>query len=241
VLVAAAMWNHGPRMADEMRTRGITRPTFQGKELVDLVAYITDAASDPGGDTGQVIPGTPERGRQLFAEKKCVACHAVAGKGGRVGPDLGRPGHPPALTEFAGRMWNHEPAMAAKMKERRIDYPQLTGQQMADILAYLYVSRYFEPVADTARGAQLLQTKNCVSCHSVRGKGGKVAADFAKSTVVGTPAALVAGMWNHSRLMEAQVEKREIQWPLLTGRDLDDISAYLGSLRPRSAPRSQSK
>jgi mono/diheme cytochrome c family protein len=241
VLVAAAMWNHGPRMADEMRARGITRPTFQGKELVDLVAYVTAAASDPGGDTGQVIPGTPDRGRQLFTEKKCVTCHAVGGKGGRVGPDLGRPGHQPALTEFAGQMWNHAPAMVAKMKERRIDYPQLTGQQMADILAYLYVSRYFEPVADAARGAQAVQTKNCVSCHSVRGKGGKVAADFAKSTVVATPAALIAAMWNHSRLMEAKAEQREVQWPTLTGQDLDDISAYLAGLRSRTAPKAPTR
>jgi hypothetical protein len=64
----------------------------------------------------------------------------------------------------------------------------------------------------------------------VRGKGGKVGADFATSAVVGSPAAVVAGMWNHSRYMEAQARKQEISWPVLTGQELADISRYLQSL-----------
>ncbi len=230
VLVAAAMWNHGPRMAEAMRARGIPRPTFEGQELVDLIAYIVSAAKDGAGETEQVVPGTPDRGQKLFTDRKCAACHPVAGRGPRVGPDLGGPGHHISLTQFAARMWNHGPAMAARMKERGIDVPALSGQDMADILAYLYVSHYFDERGSAARGRQLVQAKGCLTCHAVRGRGGRVAADFATSTVVRTPTGFVAGLWNHSKLMEAQAEKQRVAWPELSGRDLADLSAYFGSL-----------
>lgn len=237
VLVAAAMWNHGPRMAEAMRARGIPRPTFEGQELVDLIAYIVSAAKDGAGETEQVVPGTPDRGRKLFADRKCAACHAVAGKGPKIGPDLGRPGHHISLTQFAARMWNHGPAMAARMKERGIDVPVLGGQDMADILAFLYTSHYFDERGSAARGQQLVQAKGCLTCHSVRGRGGKVAADFATSTVVRTPTGFVAGLWNHSKLMEAQAEKQRVAWPELSGQDLADLSAYFGSLARSRARR----
>jgi len=41
VLVAAAMWNHGPEMAETMKDKGIPRPKFEGREMVDLIAYVT--------------------------------------------------------------------------------------------------------------------------------------------------------------------------------------------------------
>jgi mono/diheme cytochrome c family protein len=231
VLVAAALWNHGPEMALVMKAKGIVRPTFQGKEMVDLIAYIVTAAKEGAGDTAQVVPGTPERGRKLFGEKRCIVCHRVGGKGGTVGPDLGRRGHHVSLTRFASLMWNHGPTMWARMKERGIQVPRLTGQEMADILAYLYVSHYFDqPAAGRLQGQLLVQSKGCLTCHSVRGKGGKISADFATSKVVGSAASVVAAMWNHSRYMLAQAEKQEIPWPILTGQELSDIATYLRSV-----------
>jgi mono/diheme cytochrome c family protein len=239
VLVAARMWSHGPRMAEAMRAKGIERPTFARNELVDIIAFITATAKDSGGETAQIVPGTPERGEKLFRDKQCAACHTIGGKGGKVGPELGR-AHHVSLTQFAGLMWNHGPAMWARMKERGIEVPQLTGQEMADIVAYLYTSHYFDPTAgNSARGQQLAQTKGCVACHSVRGKGGKVAADFATSNVVGSPAALVAAMWNHSRSMEDQAAKQGLKLPTIKGQELADIATYFRSLTKTATPRSK--
>lgn len=248
VSVAAAMWNHGPRMAAAMKDKSITRPTLEGKDLLDIVAYLRSASKDTG-ETEQVLPGTPDRGRNLFTAKKCAACHAVGGRGGRVGPDLGTPGHHMSLTEFATRMWNHAPAMAARMKERGIEQPKLSGQDIADVLAYLYVSRYFEPTPSAERGRALAQDKGCLGCHSVRGTGGgtraTIAADFSRSQLVRTPQGLVAGMWNHSLLMERAAQQRNAAWPTLTGEELADLSAYLASVSApggrKPAPRPRSK
>lgn len=238
VLVAAAMWNHGPQMADVMKEKGIPRPTFAGQEMIDLIAYVVSAAREGGGETVQVIPGTPERGEKLFAERRCVACHAVGGKGGKIGPDLGTRGHHVSLTRFTALMWNHGPSMWAKMKERGIEVPKLTGQEMADILAYLYISHYFDRVASAPRGQQLVQGKGCLTCHSVRGKGGRVAADFAGSKVVGSPSSLIAAMWNHAVYMEDKAQKLAVAWPALSGQELADVSAYLNSLVKSAPPKS---
>jgi mono/diheme cytochrome c family protein len=211
------------------KTAGIVRATWW------LVA--ATAALILTGETAQVLPGTPQGGETLFRDKQCAVCHTIGGKGCKVGPELGR-AHHVSLTQFAGLMWNHGFAMWARMKERGIEVPQLTGQEMADIVAYLYTSHYFDPVAgSSARGQQLVQTKGCVACHSVRGKGGKVAADFATSNVVGSPAALIAAMWNHSRPMEDQATKQGLKLPTLKGQELADMLAYLRSLTKASATR----
>jgi mono/diheme cytochrome c family protein len=242
VLIAAAMWNHGPRMAEAMKAKGIERPTFKDRELVDLVAYVVGAARAVDTTTTQVVPGTPERGRKLFADKRCATCHAVGGRGGKLGPALGGRAHHVSLTEFAALMWNHGPAMWTRMKARGIEVPQLTGQEMADIVAYLYTSHYFDAVTgQAARGQQLVQGKGCVTCHSIRGKGGKVAADFATSTVTGSPSAVVAAMWNHGSRMESQAQKQDVELPVLTGQELADITAYLGSLGRRGAAAPKTK
>jgi mono/diheme cytochrome c family protein len=230
VLVSAAMWNHGPEMAESMKAKNIPRPAFQGREMVDLIAYIVAAAKDNASETMQVIPGTPARGEQVFTDKQCAVCHAVGGKGGKVGPELGRPEHHVSLTRFAALMWNHGPTMWAKMKERGIQFPRLTGQEMADILAYLYTAHYFDQRGVVQRGQQLVQSKGCLGCHSVRGKGGKLSADFASSSAVSSPSNVIAAMWNHASYMESHAQKQAVSWPILSGQELADLSSYLTSL-----------
>jgi len=235
VLVAASMWSHGLRMAEVMQSKGIERPTFKQNEFVDVIAYLTANAAGHG-ESAQVLPGSPAAGEALFDDKHCVSCHTIRGKGGKVGPELGR-AHHVSLTQFAGLMWNHGPVMWARMKERGIEAPRLSGQELADIVAHLYTANYFDPDAgNSGRGQQVVETKGCVACHSVRGKGGKVAADFATSNVVASPATLVAAMWNHGRSMEDQAAKQGLRLPTLKGRELADVAAYFRSMTKAPSP-----
>ncbi len=234
VLIAAALWNHGPEMAETLKAVGIQRPTFDQKELGDIIAYVQTAAREGGGERAQVAPGTPERGERLFREKRCIVCHSVGGKGGTVGPPLGPRQHV-SLTRFAALMWNHAPGMWARMTERGIPVPRLTGQEMADIVAYLYASHYFDQRGDARRGQQLVQDKGCLGCHAVRGKGATVGADLATYPALRSAPGLVAALWNHPRYLEAQ--RQEVPWPLLNGSELADMSSYLASIARASAPK----
>jgi mono/diheme cytochrome c family protein len=225
----------GPGLDFLKKAVGIERPTFAGKELGDVIAYIQTAARDGGAETIRVTAGTPERGEKLFAEKRCIVCHTVAGKGGKVGPELGRRHHV-SLTQFASLMWNHAPGMWAQMKARSLQIPRITGQEMADVVAYLYASHYFDQAGDAARGRQLVQDKDCLTCHAVRGTGGKLGADLAAYPALRSSPGLVASLWNHPRYLAAQ--QKEVPWPVLAGQELADIAAYLGTLpKPSGAPR----
>ena len=231
VLVAAALWNHGPEMAEQLRRAGIPRPSFDAKELVDIIAYIHATAQGTGG-MDRVTPGVPESGMKLFSAKRCVVCHSVAGKGGKVGPPLGRGQHV-SLTNFAALMWNHGPNMWARMRERGIEVPRISGQEMADIVAYLYVSHYFDQEVDASRGREVLEAKGCFGCHATSGKGGKIGADLSRYRKASSAAGLVAALWNHPRYLEKQ--RQEVPWPLLTGQELADMSAYISGLsRPHN-------
>jgi mono/diheme cytochrome c family protein len=224
-------------MVDKLVAGGVARPTFDGRELADIIAYIGAAARDGGGAAERVVPGVPERGQRLFTTKRCIVCHSVGGtgaKGGKVGPELGRRQHV-SLTQFAALMWNHAPTMWARMEQRGIQVPRLQGQEMADLVAYLYVSHYFEGPGSPEQGRAVLESKGCLNCHAARGRGGKVGADLASYRAARSSAALVASLWNHPRYLMAR--RQEVPWPLLGGEELANVSAYLATLPGAAAPK----
>lgn len=231
IFVAAAMWNHGPAMAEAMRARGITRPTFTATELNDLIAYLKAASPAPVEEPLYVLPGRTNEGHRLFVQKKCQECHGVRGEGGKVGPDLAERGLHKSLTEFAAAMWNKIPAMMAAMKAQSIAVPQLEPQEMADIVAYLYSVQYFAEPGDPRRGEQLVTARGCLGCHRVRGKGGKGAGDLARGARFPSPAAAVAAMWNHALIMEEVAQPQKIAWPQFRPDEMADLVAYLQELR----------
>ena len=237
ILVAAAMWNHGPAMAEAMRVRKIERPTFKDSELLDLIAYLRSTAPPrpaPAEGPLYVLPGRSEEGRRLFLDKRCILCHSVAGVGGQVGPDLGERGLNWSLTQFAAAMWNKAPKMMEAMKVRGIAVPQLQAEEMADLVAYLYSVRYFAEPGDPARGRQVLGDKGCLGCHSVSGAGGKVASDFARVKGLDSPGTVISALWNHSFIMEHRAERRKVSWPRLRPEEMADLVAFLQAQgRPR--------
>lgn len=231
IFVATAMWNHGPAMAEAMRARGITRPTFRGSELNDLIAYLKSASPEPADEPLYVLPGRADEGKRLFEEKGCIECHSAAGKGGKLGPDLAERGLHRSLTEFATAMWNKTPGMVRAMKVRGILLPQLAPQEMADIVAYLYSVRYFAESGDARKGEAVVRGKGCLECHSIRGKGGKGGGDLVRLTRLPSPEAVIAVMWNHGLIMEEQGKVRKTPWPTFSPEEMADLAAYLQALR----------
>jgi mono/diheme cytochrome c family protein len=230
IFVASAMWNHGPQMAERMKERGIERPNFTAKELRDLIAYLAPATGGPEEGPLYVLPGRAEPGRQLFAEKRCVECHAVGGAGGRVGPDLLERGLRQSPTEFAATIWNKAPAMAAAMKSRGISLPQLAPEQMADIVAYLLSVRYFAS-GNAQKGYGVASQKGCLNCHAIRGERGKPASDLTKTKGLDSPAAVLAALWNHA-LVTPTVSGKKLDWPTFATQEMADLMAMLQSVSP---------
>ena len=139
--VAAAMWNHGPPWLRPCGS-GYRKAQSQCVRVAGSVAYLR-AAPERAGAPVSILPGRVNGGRALFEKKQCIKCHSIQGKGGNIGPDLGRRGLYRNLVEFAAALWNKAPAMLKAMKLRKFTVPQLNGEEMADIVAYLRSFQYF--------------------------------------------------------------------------------------------------
>lgn len=85
-------------------------------------------------------PMDPERGRHLYAEKGCVACHAVNGIGGDLGPPLDAAAMPRPMNvfEFAARMWRGAEAMTALQHDLLGEVIALDGQDLANLVAFAH-------------------------------------------------------------------------------------------------------
>jgi mono/diheme cytochrome c family protein len=224
--VAAAMWNHGPAMAEAMRARGIERPNLSASELRDLVAYLRATAPAGAGAPVSILPGRVNEGRALFEKKQCIKCHSIQGKGGNIGPDLGRRGLYRNLVEFAAALWNKAPAMLRAMKLRKFTVPQLNGEEMADIVAYLRSFQYFGEPGNPDLGRRLLWEKHCLNCHSLDGRGGKGALDLASAKGLASAAAVIAALWSHGDWMAESSPERSLSWPQLKSDEVAHLMAF---------------
>ena len=82
----------------------------------------------------------PNRGKQLFVERKCVLCHSVNGAGGKVAPALDAIDNRREvdLLDFAARMWRGSYAMV-ELQEAELDYViELEGSEIGHLAAFAY-------------------------------------------------------------------------------------------------------
>lgn len=179
--------------------------------------------------------GDPTAGKRLFQEKGCATCHAVKGRGGTVGPDLGRIEHTHNIYQMAGIMWNHAVHHEAKT-EHGIKRPEFRGREMADILAYLHS---LEVLGDPEKGKVVFGQKGCSQCHSVSGEGGKVGPPLVPSRHPHSPIELAGVMWNHSPTMTALMGALKIPRPVFEGNEMADLLAYLQEAQRLAGGESQ--
>jgi putative heme-binding domain-containing protein len=92
--LTTGMWSHGGSDADLRRTisEGVPGTAMAANHLTDdemweIIAYLRTLQSPPSPQ------GDAKRGESIFfGSGNCVACHMVAGRGGRLGPELTRIG-----------------------------------------------------------------------------------------------------------------------------------------------------
>ncbi len=231
LFLAQALWNHGPDMAAKMTELGIERSRLEHDDVAHLVAFIrgADAAPPSAADVAAQL-GSPRAGKALFADKGCVKCHAIAGVGGTVAPDLGA--HRPMrhVGEMAGALWNHGPQMWAKMRALGIAFPRLDTAQTADLLAYLYFAQYMDERGDAIRGAAIFREKSCAGCHAPA-SGPAIGPNLAASGLVRSSLGWASAMWNHAPAMAQKARAEGVVWPQFADDEMRDLVAFLRTQR----------
>jgi mono/diheme cytochrome c family protein len=194
--LASTMWNHAPTMWSAMRARNVQPVSVDGQAAADLFAYFYSARFfEKPGDAG--------RGKRLFAERSCAQCHGITD----VKNPAARPvsqwqslGDPIALT---AAMWNHSASMGTELLRKGIKRPELSGQDLTDLLVYLRNLAATKDVASAfqtttgAGGEELFEKKGCIQCH-------RTGESHISSRLKGeTLTDIAAHMWDHGLRMPA--------------------------------------
>jgi len=112
-----------------------------------------------------------------------------------------------------------------------------SGEEMADIIAYLYFLKFVDEPGDRVEGEKLFSSKGCITCHSVKGKGEEIGPDLATSRGVSSPIEMVQVMWNHAPIMEKKMREKRLPWPEFKGKDMPNLFAYLQSISKGGATK----
>ena len=215
-----------------LSTPPVRRPAIVGGIIAAGIwaAGVAPVAAGEKPPTDPAVAGDVMRGWRVFHDKQCVACHAIWGQGGSVGPDLGRAG-PGALSagQLAGVMWNHIPKMLARMKQAGYPPATLSESEMGDIFALVYFVRQLDELGEPDRGERILRDKGCAECHSINTPEGTVGPDLAEWGSYANPISWAQMMWEHAPMMEEAMQRSGMNWPKLEGDDLDHIVAYIRS------------
>lgn len=229
IVLAEGMWNHAPAMQQLQLSQGVSLPRFNGREIADIQAYIRSAAQLPSRDVQFLQPPDPNRGRELFAAKRCTHCHGARGTGTNLAPSLLHATERLRVSEIAGELWNHSFEMAAVMRREGIAFPRFDEGEMADVIAFLYYLRFYDPGGDAATGERLFVEKGCVNCHAAESPDGG-GPDLSRSESVLTPLGLATAMWDHAPAMYDLAQLRRANWPRFEGDEMRHLSVYLRSL-----------
>lgn len=149
--IAGRMWSHALEMHDIMLERGVGWPRFDESELADLLAYLYFLPfQDPGGD--------PVRGAEVFRDRFCGDCHGGERQAGETPEERGGPaleGSAVAASPAAlvAAMWSHAPIMKHRILAEGRPWPELSGQELRDVRAYLLAANGDRPEAQP--GARL--------------------------------------------------------------------------------------
>jgi mono/diheme cytochrome c family protein len=229
ILVAQDMWNHGAKMTAKMIELNVPQATFKGHEMADLLAFLGGPVEPL---SGAQTPGDPVLGRDLFESKGCARCHLKGVTGEAVGPDLASGRWYETATEIAGAMWNHGPAMWTRMKAMKVSLPEFDDDQMAHVIAYLYLLHSARSGGVPEHGAKLWRERHCARCHDRGGPG----PDLATVKQLDTPIHFAAAMWDHAPRMQAFVANAGLAWPVFAASDVDDLVSYLNQKRAEPQP-----
>lgn len=170
------------------------------------------------------------KGRRVFEAKQCVQCHVPGGRSGG-GPPLEELRRPQGAWELTGRFWNHVPAMFTALAASGVPWPQLTRDEVTDLMTYLAAAADADPKPEPSRGLSVLVQKGCLKCHALRGEGARVAPDLATPRgAFDSPATWAMRIWSHTPVMASAAMQRGVLYPRFSGHEMAQLVGYLRSV-----------
>jgi mono/diheme cytochrome c family protein len=224
-----ALWNHSSKMDSEMKRLNIAWPRFEPKEMADLFAYVRRSSGHSDGEFP--FPASdPENGWVIFQKKGCIQCHSLNAQSTGAGPSLG-PGRPlpSSFSEFGAIMLNHFPKMQESMKSQGNSVPEFEGEDMSDLVGFIYSLHYVEPSGSVAVGASTFAWRGCSECHGAAADGTRAAPALRGTGRNYTANRLATDLWRHGARMYQQNNRLKHNWPMLQDSDIGNLLTFLNS------------
>lgn len=177
---------------------------------------------------GAAQVGDADYGRELIEGRRCASCHATGAAPNLTMPRTGE-FSPDAL---AATMWNHAPRMWEALQDVGRPLEGLGEGDIANIYAYYYSLRYFDPPGEAKRGRKVFDAKGCDSCHALKAGVGSDEPDgppVERWSTMADPTLWLQSMWNHGGGMGDAMRSRGISWPMFSVQEMADLLAFVES------------
>ena len=252
-------------LSDPQKVKPGTRmPTFEftPEQLEQAVGHLTKMKRELNTDEILAKGGTAvEKGKLLFADYDCSACHRIGSEGRFVGPDLTFLGV--RKTVEWERTWLADPeAFKAGTFMPNFHIPEegvnalaafvasQTGQENSESQGWEFMTNFFLGNNAKERGELVFKRFACWSCHGEKGKGGIANPNMAPEGVM--PSLKKAANKYTAEQLLARLKERVVPEPLeasepappffcpdygnhMSEGEFDDLYAYLKSIAPRKA------
>jgi mono/diheme cytochrome c family protein len=121
------------------------------------------------------------------------------------------------LTDIAAAMWDHAPRMGANA-------PQLSIEEMRQLVSYLWAGQFFEASGNPKAGEHVFVSKHCATCHNDPSSGAPKLTGSGRSF---TAATMVSVLWQHGPRMLDEMKAKRIPWPRFDASEMSNLIAYL--------------
>ncbi|HEX9149070.1 MAG TPA: cytochrome c, partial [Thermoanaerobaculia bacterium] len=118
------------------------------------------------------------------------------------------------------------PAMSEAMESVGMSPPSFQGDEMADLFAYLFLSRYDGGPGDVARGKGIYLQRGCTACHGQNGEG-NIGPALRTVTTGEAKERIAERMWNHAEKMSEKMNAYSVPWPHLDSGEMADLFTFL--------------
>ncbi len=215
--LVSVIWNHIPRWQATLE-----KSRLSDDQAADLYAFFVSRRYFE-------LPGDAGRGKRVFVERRCAACHGIAQPDSAEANPIAAWRSLRDPIAFAQEMWNRPQVMVQAMARQAVHYRRLTPQDVTDLLVYLEnlpLTRGKESrfrLAPVEAGHVLFQAKGCAGCHQ-----GNLSLE--NRIPLSMMANLSAAMWNHALI---PVERR----PPLSYNDMSGLVSYMWSMQDQGDRR----
>ena len=105
-------------------------------------------------------------------------------------------------------------------------FPTFKEGELADVLAYVFVSRYAGTQGDPLRGKEIYRAQGCAFCHGLDGEG-TLGPPLEQVTPGAESEEIVQRMWNHAPEMWGEMGEHQIEWPRFDPYQLADLLSFM--------------